>query len=359
MLESYSLTGSSGSTANLFQFPILLSHAVTVHKTQGMIVYSPNTANMDISSCFEAAQGCVALGRTQEPSQVFIMDKLDPTKIYASSKALEEYANMNDRSVNKNPVEWDNIARLGPHIEDLRTDFNLVRADVIHLCEALVSPDEEPEDVLQLEKQLSGFDLAHYTPYYSDHNCLCLSLTSGDSPPSRSSPSSSPSPPAAGVQGGGGPDGLSLLLRPLQPPAARLDGGAARGHPGVLSEYHCHDTGPCVPHAPPPPGAGGGGPLPAAPLPLHGLHRRVLPHQVSTDLHLVQCTAATRQAGPLPPGPDPEAARPSSPRRSSRCPLLPSPSPWLPSSRPPGLTHSASSPPTLLRVSSAPPCLAR
>jgi hypothetical protein len=26
------------------------------------------------------------------------------------------------------------IARLGPHIEDLKADFNLMRADVIHLC---------------------------------------------------------------------------------------------------------------------------------------------------------------------------------------------------------------------------------
>jgi hypothetical protein len=170
VLESYSLTGSSGSTANLIQFPIVLSHAVTVHKTQGMTIYSPNTANMDISSCFEVAQGYVALGRTQELSQVFIMDKLDPTEIYASSKALEEYAKMNDRSVNKNPVEWDkeptcstvkvaalNIARLGPHIEDLRADFNLMRADVIHLCETWVSPDEERGDLLQLEGFTANF----------------------------------------------------------------------------------------------------------------------------------------------------------------------------------------------------------
>ena len=71
VLESYSLTGSSGSTANLIQLPIVLSDAVTVHKTQGMTVYSPNTANMDVSSCFEAAQGYVALGRTQELSQVY------------------------------------------------------------------------------------------------------------------------------------------------------------------------------------------------------------------------------------------------------------------------------------------------
>ena len=27
------------------------------------------------------------------------------------------------------------------------------------------------------EKQLSGYDLTHYTPHYSDHDCLCLSFT--------------------------------------------------------------------------------------------------------------------------------------------------------------------------------------
>ena len=170
VLESYSLTGSSGSTANLIQLPIVLSDAVTVHKTQGMTVYSPNTANMDVSSCFEAAQGYVALGRTQELSQVYLMDKLDTAKIYASPKALEEYANMNDRSVNQNPAAWDkeptcctvklaalNIARLGPHIEDLKADYNLMKADVIHLCETWVSPDEEPGDLLQLEGYTATF----------------------------------------------------------------------------------------------------------------------------------------------------------------------------------------------------------
>jgi hypothetical protein len=170
VLNSYSLTGSSGSTANLIQFPIVLSHAVTVHKTQGMTVYSPNTANMDINSCFEAAQGYVALGRTQELSQVYLMNSLDPNMIFASPNALEEYANLNSRSINQHPVEWDkeptsstvkvaalNIARLGPHMEDLKADFNLMRADVIHLCETWVSPDEEPGDLLQLEGFTANF----------------------------------------------------------------------------------------------------------------------------------------------------------------------------------------------------------
>jgi hypothetical protein len=44
-----------------------------------------------------------------------------------------------------------NIARLGPHMEDLKADYNLMKADVIHLCETWLSPDEEPGDLLQLE----------------------------------------------------------------------------------------------------------------------------------------------------------------------------------------------------------------
>ena len=165
-LESYSLSGSSGSKANLIQFPIVLSHAVTAHKTQGMTIHKPKTSSLDLDSTFEAAQGYVALGRNQALEQLFIMNKFDPDKIYAAPKALEEYERMNDRSINQNPGEWDkvtikivamNIARLEPHIEDIKVDPTLKKADIIHLCETWVSPEEEAGDVFKLEGYQAGF----------------------------------------------------------------------------------------------------------------------------------------------------------------------------------------------------------
>ena len=96
-LRMFSLARNSAAKAKLVQFPIVLAHAVTVHKTQGMTIYKPLTASIDMMSLFEAAQGFTGASRTQELNQLFIMDKFDPNKIYASPKALEEFEKMNAR----------------------------------------------------------------------------------------------------------------------------------------------------------------------------------------------------------------------------------------------------------------------
>ena len=93
-LESFSLARTSGSKASLIQFPIVLANAVTVHRTQGMTIYKPETAAMDMNSLFEAAQGFTGASRTQEINQLFIIKEFDPSKIYASPKALEEFERM-------------------------------------------------------------------------------------------------------------------------------------------------------------------------------------------------------------------------------------------------------------------------
>ena len=67
------------------------------------------------------------------------------------------------RSLNENPGDWDklvagrirvaslNIARLGPHMEDLRIDPTLLKADLIHLCETWLQPNQEERAQFQLE----------------------------------------------------------------------------------------------------------------------------------------------------------------------------------------------------------------
>ena len=50
-----------------------------------------------------------------------------------------------------------NIARLGPHMADLRIDSTLLKADIIHLCETWIHPDQEG----QAQFQLDGFT-AHF-----------------------------------------------------------------------------------------------------------------------------------------------------------------------------------------------------
>ena len=73
------------------------------------------------------------------------------------------------RSLNNNPDEWDkysfgkvrvaalNIVRLRPHMEDLRIDPTLIKADIIHLCETWVSPEQEGAGVFELEGYTTNF----------------------------------------------------------------------------------------------------------------------------------------------------------------------------------------------------------
>ena len=73
------------------------------------------------------------------------------------------------RSLNNNPDEWDkysfgkvrvaalNIARLRPHMEDIRIDPTLLKADIIHLCETWVSEEQERAGVFELEGYTANF----------------------------------------------------------------------------------------------------------------------------------------------------------------------------------------------------------
>ena len=96
-LVQFSLKKGSSAKGNLIQFPVVLAHAVTVHKTQGMTIYKPLTATMDIMSTFDAAQGFVGASRTQELSQLFFVDQFDPDKMYASPAALRAVQDMDAR----------------------------------------------------------------------------------------------------------------------------------------------------------------------------------------------------------------------------------------------------------------------
>ena len=73
------------------------------------------------------------------------------------------------RSLNNNPDEWDkhcagkvrvaalNIARLRPHMEDIRNDPTLRKADLLHLCETWVSQEQEGAGDFELEGYKANF----------------------------------------------------------------------------------------------------------------------------------------------------------------------------------------------------------
>ena len=50
-----------------------------------------------------------------------------------------------------------NIARLGPHMADLRIDPTLLKANIIHLCETWLQPDQEGAAQFQLEGYTAHF----------------------------------------------------------------------------------------------------------------------------------------------------------------------------------------------------------
>ena len=168
---TYTLSGRAGvgSTANLVQFPLRLAHALTAHKTQGQTYKMPMTITVDLRDVFEAAQGYVMCGRPEKLEQLFIVEKLDPTKLYSDKKVRDEHERMNKRSINENPTDWDNelsknikicslnCARLKPHMKDIQADSTLKKSDIIHLQETWLEEDDESTDLLQM----SDYEVKH------------------------------------------------------------------------------------------------------------------------------------------------------------------------------------------------------
>ena len=139
--------GAIGSTATLVQFPIKLAHAITAHKVQGQTIPKPLKVAFHIMSIFEEAQGYVMLSRVQELEQIYILDQFNHNKIYPSEKALKEVDRMNRVSINENPSAWNqntpntlkilsmNCAGLKSHYEEIKRDYRVTKADIIHLAE--------------------------------------------------------------------------------------------------------------------------------------------------------------------------------------------------------------------------------
>ena len=147
---SYSLSKKSTSVstkATLIQFPLKVAHAITAHKIQGQTISKPLKVALDISSIFEDAQAHVMLSRVEEFEQIYILDKLPEANIRASKKALEQLQIMNARSINQNPIPWNqeddnyikiatlNCMNLGHNYEDIVCDGILQKSSIIALSE--------------------------------------------------------------------------------------------------------------------------------------------------------------------------------------------------------------------------------
>ena len=145
---------------------------------------------MDISSCFQPAQAYVMLSRCQTLDQVFILDKLDPTKLKINQGAYGELKRLEMISINRNPSTWyskENVIHVAsfncngllPHIADMRRDNKLLNADLIQVQETSLFTDE----LGHTSCQISGYNgyfasvgngkgVAAYTRKSMDFDCI-------------------------------------------------------------------------------------------------------------------------------------------------------------------------------------------
>jgi exonuclease III len=121
---------------------------------------------INVSDTFAAAMVYVMLSRVYALSQIYILDKFIESKMYPNPKALEELERLNKISQNENPSEWEkegidglkisslNCRSLNKHYQDILSDENLLKSDIITLQETWLLNDTVLEDL-----DIPGFTL--------------------------------------------------------------------------------------------------------------------------------------------------------------------------------------------------------
>ena len=172
-LCSYTLakkTTVASSTAQVYQFPIVVCFAATTHKFQGGTIVKPNKLACDLRTVFDDAMAYVMLSRVQAKNQLFIVGSLPENKFRASKKCLEELDRLWLRSENNNISEWEqssdsikiavlNIHSLLDKAVHVKEDEVLQFSDVICLSETWLK-DDAPKSELDIngyEQHLNSY----------------------------------------------------------------------------------------------------------------------------------------------------------------------------------------------------------
>ena len=123
----------------------------------------PNNLVVDVTSSHQPGMVYVMLSRVCSMQQLHIIDKFDPEKISMHDGVRVEAARMAKVSLNSNPCEWMDPAKVGlrvcslnsrslrKHIQDVRTDPVLLQGDVICLQETWLEDGEGERGDYQLE----------------------------------------------------------------------------------------------------------------------------------------------------------------------------------------------------------------
>ena len=123
----------------------------------------PNSLVVDVTSSHQPGMVYVMLSRVCSMQQLHIVDKFDPDKIKVNENVKTEAARMAKVSLNSNPCEWMDPARVGlrvcslncrslrKHIDDVKTDPFLLQGNVICLQETWLENGEGEQGRYQVE----------------------------------------------------------------------------------------------------------------------------------------------------------------------------------------------------------------
>ena len=112
-----------------------------------------------MTDTFDAAMIYVMLSRACALSQILILNKFDEAKMYPNQTALEELERLNQISQNNNPSSWEkedahalkiyslNCRSLNKHYNDIISDDEILKSDIICLNETWQVSDEVIEDI--------------------------------------------------------------------------------------------------------------------------------------------------------------------------------------------------------------------
>ena len=156
---------NASSTATILQFPIKLAYAATAHKIQGHTVKEPQALIVDLVTWLKPAMAYVMLSRIQKLSQLYIMGSVPDDKFKPWQSALEELARLDSVAIN-NPNHKDkkykitslNTSSLRKHIDDIKSDYQLLESNVVCLQETWLEYHEELDGVYQVNNFNAHFN---------------------------------------------------------------------------------------------------------------------------------------------------------------------------------------------------------
>lgn len=82
--------------ASVIQYPLILSYAITIHKSQGQ-TYQQIACNLD--NCFAPGQAYVALSRCAKYDKLYITSKVTPSSIITDKKVVNYYLEMKKKEI--------------------------------------------------------------------------------------------------------------------------------------------------------------------------------------------------------------------------------------------------------------------